>query len=245
LVANGRRRALITGAASGIGAAVARRLTEHGFEILLCDIDDVRGSALAGELNGTYQHLDVSDAGEWSALTFEPDVLVLNAGVVSGPTRVPLADLTDALWRRLRAVNVDGTMNGILRFVAGMAERGSGSIVVTSSLAGLVGYAGDPLYAATKHFSVGLVRSLAGLIQPFGVSINAVCPDATETAILNDDQRKDGNGLILDPDTVADAIVMVLGEQSTGDAWLVVSGRSPQPYRFGGIPAALNVAERS
>jgi NADP-dependent 3-hydroxy acid dehydrogenase YdfG len=230
--------ALVTGAASGIGAATARLLAREGADVLLCDIDDDRGSRLARELGAAYQHLDVRDADAWLALSVEPDFLVLNAGVVSGPSRVSVDDLTGETWRRLRNVNIDGTVNGILRFAGSMADRGHGSIVVTSSLAGLVGYPGDPLYAATKHFAVGLVRSLAGLLQASDVTINAVCPDATRTEILTGDQKEGWHDLLLDADTVAATVMHVLRQPVTGEAWFVVKGREPQPYRFGGVPAA-------
>jgi len=232
------KTALVTGAASGIGAATSRLLVRAGARVVLCDVDDRAGGELAAELGSDFVHLDVADPAGWSLLDVEPDLLLLNAGVVTGPTQLTLDDLTVENWDRLRRVNVDGTMYGILRFAGGMAARGGGAIVVTSSLTGLIGYAGDPLYAATKHFSVGLVRSLSGLLSPHGVTINAVCPDATDTGILTADQRTDWEHDLLGAEDVAITVVDLFGQDRSGQAWLVVKGRVPEPFHFGRVPVS-------
>jgi NAD(P)-dependent dehydrogenase (short-subunit alcohol dehydrogenase family) len=117
-----------------------------------------------------------------------------------------------------------------------MAARGGGSIVATASLAGLGPHADDPVYAGTKHFVVGLVRSLAPRLAEQGIRINAVCPGGVETALLAT------IGLsgplpdvpFLDPAEVADVVAMLLLADETGTAYMVRAGLGTERYRFPG-----------
>jgi NAD(P)-dependent dehydrogenase (short-subunit alcohol dehydrogenase family) len=233
------RTALVTGAASGIGAASARLLAQQGADVIVCDVDAELGARVAAEIGGRFIALDVGDPAAWESLDTEVDLLHLNAGVTSGRLPVGVEHLGQPVWDRVRRVKIEGLVNGILRFAQQMTRRQRGAVVVTSSLSGLAAYPGDPLYAATKHFSIGLVRSLAGLLEPYGVRINVICPDATNTGMTSRRQKERWADFLLDPQAVAAVAVDLLTSGSgTGEAWVVIKGRTPEPYRFPGVPGS-------
>ncbi len=216
-------RALVTGAASGIGRAIADRLSASGYEVVATDVGE----------------LDVSDPAAWAAQAARLDrldVACLNAGVITGTASV--AELTDEQYRRIVRVNADGVVFGV-RALLPLLEDTGGKIVATASLAGIVPVANDPIYAGTKHFVVGFVRSVAPQLAERGVSINAVCPGIVDTPLLGDHGRaalKAAGFPLLSPDDVADAVLRVLDGAGTGEAWVVQPGRDPEPYQFRGVP---------
>lgn len=210
-------RALVTGAAGGIGGAVVRRLEQEGYEVLATDVDE----------------LDVSDPAAWENLP-QLDVACLNAGVVTGTSSI--AELTDEQYRRIVGANVDGVVYGV-RALARRMGRGS-KIVVTASLGGLVGIPSDPIYSATKHFVVGFVRSVAPELAGRGISIDAVCPGIVDTTMITESRAAlEAAGFpLLAPADVAEAVLAALGDDETGQAWVVQPGREPLKFRFPGVP---------
>ena len=156
--------AIVTGGASGIGAALVSRLRAEGLEVESLDV-----------VNG----FDVSDPDHWEAVG-PVDVACLNAGVLGGPPDP--AELTVDGYRRAVAVNVDGVVLGVRRLATVMPA--GGRIVCTASLAGLTAAPDDPVYAATKHAVVGFVRSAAPALAARGLSINAVCPGFADTPMV-------------------------------------------------------------
>jgi NAD(P)-dependent dehydrogenase (short-subunit alcohol dehydrogenase family) len=173
---------------------------------------------------------DVSDAAAWEAVG-AVDFAALNAGVVTGEGNV--AELTDAQYRRIRGANADGVVNGVRR-LAQVMEPG-GAIVATSSLAGLTTMELDPIYAATKHFVVGFVRSVAKQLGERGITINAVCPAIVDTPLLGEggaDRVRAAGYEVLSPDDVAAAILKAARSGETGRAWPVVPGRPVEPHEF-------------
>ena len=207
----------MTGAAGGIGAAIVRRLERDGYDVLATDLAE----------------LDVSDPGAWQGLR-ELDVACLNAGVVTGTSSI--VELTDEQYRRILGVNVDGVVYG-LRALARTMAPGS-RIVVTASLGGLVGMPNDPIYSATKHFVVGLVRSVAPELSTLGLAVNAVCPGIVDTPLLGDGRQElEAAGFpLLATKDVADAVMLALADDETGQAWVVQPGREPVKFRFPGVP---------
>jgi NAD(P)-dependent dehydrogenase (short-subunit alcohol dehydrogenase family) len=174
------RTAVFTGAGSGIGAALARRLGACGAEVVTTDI--------AGDVD---RHLDVRDLDGFHALVSEigvPDLLFLNAGIsMGGPTH----ELSRAHWDRAIDVNLNGVVNGLLAAYPGMVARGSGHIVATASGAGLAAPPFVSPYATTKHAIVGLALGLRPEAALHGVRVSVLCPGAVDTPILDrppDDQ---------------------------------------------------------
>lgn len=206
--------ALVTGGASGIGAAIVERLEADGAKVRVLDLAD---------------GFDVSDSSAWERV--EPVQLAcLNAGVLTG--NEDIRELSDAAYRRAVGTNVDGVVFG-LRRMASVMERGS-AIVVTASLAGLTTMYTDPLYAATKHFVVGLVRSAAFQLTERGITINAVCPAVVDTPMVGDlRDRILGAGIdLLTAEEVAGAVVTAARDGSSGQAWTCLPGLAPEKHEF-------------
>lgn len=210
---------MITGGASGIGRAIVERLERGGAEVQALDLEG---------------GFDVSDPVAWEAVG-AVDLACLNAGVVSGTGDI--GELSDDAYRRILGANVDGVVFGVRR-LARVLKPGS-AIVVTASLAGLTSMPSDPIYAGTKHFLVGFVRSVAPQLEERGIRINAVCPGIVDTPILGKEGRARllaAGFPLLSPEDVAEAVVAIVEGGSTGEAWVVQPGREPEPYRFGGVP---------
>lgn len=238
------RCALITGGASGIGLATARRLVDAGARVTIADLDDDAGERAASELGVTYVRTDVTDpravtrAFRRAAEVMEKiDVAHLNAGVTTGESDI--AKLTDAQYRRILGVNIDGVVFGSREAVRAMERAGGGAIVVTASLAGVIGFPPDPIYTLTKHAVVGLVRALADQLRPKGITINAVCPGIVETPLVGEEAirylRERGFPLI-PPEEIADAVATRIAGDATGDAWVCQPGREPERFEFRGVP---------
>ena len=187
--------ALITGAASGIGRATAERFAAEGATICAADFDDVNGKAVADAVGGLYVHADAGDANDVDAMfaTCERelggvDIAYLNAGIAIGVGDITA--LTDAEYHRIMRVNVDGVVWGARAAIPAMERRGGGAIVATSSLAGLIPFAMDPVYDLTKHAVVGFIRSIAPPLLAKGITANTVNPGMTDTNILNADTMR-------------------------------------------------------
>lgn len=226
------QRALVTGAASGIGATVARRLASLGAHLVLTDLNDVSGSALASEIGGEYHHLDVSAAQQWAdlvALQDAFDIAFLNAGVSTRladdpePT-TPLGEVTDWAYRRIMGANVDGVVFGARAVLPSMIAAGRGHIVITASMAGLGAMPFDPIYALTKHAVVGFAKSLGLIAGPQGVCTSAICPGFADTNIITP-EMKEMLGLmqipVMSPERVADTVLAALEATTPGSVWAV------------------------
>lgn len=208
------RKAIVTGGASGIGAAVVRLLDEEGTDVDSLDLAT---------------GFDVSDPEAWEAIG-DVDFAFLNAGV--GGAGNDLAG-----YRRMLGTNVDGVVFGVRRMEEVM-ERG-GSIVATASLAGLMPMPADPIYTLTKHAVVGYVRSVAPQLAGRDIRINVVCPGFVDTPIVSEELREwiDGEGIpLMQPEQVAEAVLVAARSGETGQAWVVQPGRDPLRYEFRGVP---------
>jgi NAD(P)-dependent dehydrogenase (short-subunit alcohol dehydrogenase family) len=230
--------ALVTGGGSGIGRAIVERLGAEGADVVVVDVDEVSAQRSANAVDGRAAAADVGDPAEWERLAGTIDVLdiaCLNAGVVTDEGDID--DVSDEAYRRIMRVNVDGVVFGLRALVPAL-ERSGGSVVVTASLAGLTPMSSDPIYAGTKHFLIGLVRSVAPPLALRGVRINAVCPGIVDTPLIGDGkERLEAAGFpLLQAEDVAEAVARALASGETGQAWVVQPGREPEPYRFGGVP---------
>jgi len=240
------KNALITGGASGFGAEVARQLTRRGDQVVLLDVNDADGKELAGELGGHYLHCDVSDPEQVAATTAEAerllgglDLFFLNAGISTGCGMTEDFDL--ARYRRAMGVNLDGVVFGVHAALPVLQRRGGGAIACTASMAALTPTAFDPVYGANKAAVVGFVRSMAPVLTPLGITINAFCPGFAETKIITDIREMlDGVGTPIIPVEKAGASVLeVFDSGLTGRAWLLQAGRDLIDYQFKGIPGPL------
>ncbi len=226
---------LVTGAASGIGAAVSRAVRASGARLLALDVDDAGGERLARETGAQYQHCDVGNPDDWQQVADTlsrlgaPTRIHLNAGIQIAPPSAPLAEyqleaMTLERYRRMMGVNVDGVVFG-LHTLLPMLKDGT-AIVVTASLAGITPYAVDPLYAMSKHAVVGLVRSLGPTLAERGIRINAICPGGIDTAIIPDVQRT-SDAVFMTAEHVASEVIRLMDVEETGKSWAKVSESKP------------------
>jgi len=210
------RSALVTGGASGIGAALVDLLRSEGAEVRVLDLAD---------------GFDVSDPRAWESVG-AVELACLNAGVITGEHDV--SRLSDDAYRRILGANLDGVVFGVRR-LAGVMERGS-SIVVTASLAGLIPEARDPIYTLTKHAVIGFVRSVAPQLEERGIRINAVAPGFVETPLIDSAPFADAGFPLLHPEDVAQATLAAARSSETGQVWVVQPGREPLRFRFPNVP---------
>ena len=226
---------VVTGASSGIGAAVVKAVSAQGHRVIALDVADEAGQALADSCGATYQHCDVSDANAWQIVTDRisetgiPTHLFLNAGIQIAPPEAPLNEyqfdaVTPERYRRMMGVNVDGVVFGLQAFLP-LLQAGS-SIVVTASLAGITPYSVDPLYAMSKHAVVGLVRSLAPTLAERDIKINAICPGGIDTGIIPEDQRTE-DAIFMTPENIAEEVIRLMDVSETGKTWAKVSEAKP------------------
>jgi NAD(P)-dependent dehydrogenase (short-subunit alcohol dehydrogenase family) len=189
----GSRHAVVTGAARGIGAAIARALAAEGARLTLMGRRLDALQALARELPGPGHAavvVDVADAASVQAAFAQArqangpvGILVNNAGQAES---APFGKTTLELWERLLAVNLTGTFLCTQAALPDMLAAQAGRVVNIASTAGQKGYAYVSAYVAAKHGVVGLTRSLALEVAKKGITVNAVCPGYTETDILRD-----------------------------------------------------------
>jgi NAD(P)-dependent dehydrogenase (short-subunit alcohol dehydrogenase family) len=234
--------AVITGAASGIGRACATRFAQEGATVVAVDIAGDPVARLAEEIGGSAVRADVSRPGDWSDVVDAVrsaggvDLVYLNAGVTTGEGDI--AALTDDQYRRILSVNVDGVVFGARALVPELVARGGGALVATASLAGLVAFAADPIYALTKHAVVGLVRGLALTLSDDGVTVNAVCPGMVDTPMADEvrDLLAAANFPLIAPEAVVEAVLGCMLGSATGQAVVVQAGREAIPFRFSRPP---------
>ena len=210
--------ALVTGGASGIGRAIVERLEAEGAQVRSLDLQD---------------GFDVSDPAAWESV--EPaELACLNAGVVTHAGEV--AALTDEEYRRVLGANVDGVVYGVRRLASTMAP--GSAIVVTASLAGLIPTESDVIYTLTKHAVVGFVRAVASQLAARGIRINMVNPGFVDTAMVDElrDTFTDAGFPLLQPEHVAEAVLLAARDEETGQAWVVQPGREPLKFRFPNVP---------
>jgi 2-keto-3-deoxy-L-fuconate dehydrogenase len=214
------KRALVTGGASGIGAATVARLLTAGYEVVAADL-------AGGDLE-----LDVRDEGQVAAAMRDLDVLVNVAGIGS-TTSAP--DTPLETWEDVFAVNARGTFLCCKHAIPGMIARGGGSIVNVASVAALVGLRNRAAYSASKGAVVALTRALAVDHVADGIRVNAVCPgtvdspwvrrlveDAGES--LDALRARQPLGRLGEPNEIADAIAYLVDAEFVTGSVLVIDG---------------------
>ncbi len=231
------KRALVTGAASGIGEATARRLHEEGAHVVLADIAPERLEALTTALGDRVESLvlDVRDEDEVADAMGGLDVLVNVAGIGS-TTNAPETDLD--VWEDVFAVNARGTFLCCKHAIPDMATRGGGSIVNVSSVAALVGLRNRAAYSASKGAVVALTRALAVDHVADGIRVNAVCPGTVDSPWVRRLVEESGESLdalrarqpmgrLGTPDEIAEAIAYLASDGAafvTGTVFVIDGG---------------------
>jgi NAD(P)-dependent dehydrogenase (short-subunit alcohol dehydrogenase family) len=234
--------ALVTGAASGIGAGAVERLRAEGAIVVAADVNASGLDRVAAATGAEPMLLDVTSAEAWQIVVENIvarhgriDIAFLNAGIMTRPPGANLfTDVSDALteegYRRITSVNIDGVVLGAMAVLPAM-EAG-GDIVMTASIAGLVPFTDDPFYGLTKHAVVGFGRALGPALASRGVRVNVLCPGATDTAILAPDQKASRN-VWGPPSFIADALVGILAAGGNGEVWVAYrAGHKPWRYEF-------------
>lgn len=230
--------AMITGAAGGIGAAVARRLADGGARCVLVDRNPLVAE-VAAEIGGVAVVGDLTDPelSERAVAAAEGrvDLLVLNAGMNSVDKDPAALDLDR--YQAVVGVNQHAVVWGLRSVLPVMRRHGGGSIVVTASLAALHGVAQDPIYTMTKHAVIGLVRALSGKLSAEGIRLSAVCPGLVDTPLTagGRDHFRAGGIPMLSAEEVAVEIERVLRTGTPGTELVVRPGQAPVGY----VPAPL------
>ena len=242
------RHAVVTGGGSGIGAAIAKAMTDAGTSVTLMGRNSDKLKDKAAELGTDFQAADVTDrdavvtafaaaAKQNGTVT----ILVNNAGAAEA---APFGKMDDALWDSMIAVNLTGVYNCTKVAIDAMADAGSGRIVNIASTAALTGYAYVSAYCAAKHGVVGLTRALALEYAKKGVTVNAVCPGYTNTNIIEiaidkiagatgrgreealaDMIKVNPQGRLIEPEEVAATVMWICRQESiTGQSIAVAGG---------------------
>jgi NAD(P)-dependent dehydrogenase (short-subunit alcohol dehydrogenase family) len=196
------KAAIVTGGGSGLGAAVARVLSDEGASVLVVDIDGDGAERVAAELGGASFGLqaDVCTEVEVEEYTRSAvkrfgrlDAVHCNAGI-AGPLAA-ITDVTAAELDRTLAVNARGAFLGVREAAKAMVELGNGgSIVITSSALGLIGATGATPYVMSKHALVGLTKAAALELGRSGIRVNAVCPGYIDTPLMRPTEAVVGGG---------------------------------------------------
>ncbi len=245
------KTALVTGAGSGIGRASALRLGAEGAAVAVADIDEGGGRETVRQIEAAggraaFVRADVTEPGDVRAMigfaqeTFGGlDILHNNAGVISGRPRFP--DAEPEQWFRTVDTNIRGAILVAQYAVRSMRERGGGVIVNTSSLSAVIGFAADPVYAATKAGVMMFTASLMRLKDEMNTRVNCVCPGLVDTPMLQSGREgaeppQEGPTLeqilelvpLIPPEEVADAVVELIRDDSLAGRAIVIRNGQPR-----------------
>lgn len=241
------KHAVVTGGGSGIGAAIAKEMSDAGCRVTLMGRNADKLKVKADELGTSFEVADVTDrdsvSSAFSAATKQNGsvaILVNNAGAADS---APFARMDDSLWDSLVAVNLTGVYNCTKAAIAGMIDSRFGRVVNIASTAALKGYLYVSAYCAAKHGVVGLTRALALEYARKGITVNAVCPGYTNTEIVENAIAKimkatgrsrddalselvsaNPQQRLVEPEEVADTVMWVCRQPSINGQSIAVAG---------------------
>ena len=257
------RTAVITGAASGIGAGTARMFVAEGANVIVADLQVEAGKALVAELGeaARFAECDVTNEDQIAAAVDMAvsefgslDVMFNNAGVVGVVGKI--SEIPVEAWDHTMSILLRGVFLGTKHAARVMREQGSGVIINTSSTAGIMGGLGPHVYTAAKHGVIGLTKSVANELAPLGIRVNAISPGNTVTAMTaavttGDAENLDATneriasgsplGYAGTPDDIAAAALYlasddaryVSGHTLVVDAGQTTAGMTPQRFNLG------------
>lgn len=220
--------AIVTGASSGIGRAIAERYSWEGAKVVIADVNEKDGQELAEEIGGFFMNCDVSQKEDVRRVVNDTvekfgklDVMVNNAGI--GSTKgIEEMDLED--YEKVRAIDLDGVVYGCKAAVPHLKET-EGNIVNIASIYGLVGDVGSTAYNAAKGGVVNLTRSVADDLAKHNVRVNSICPGfvdtpMTEEALEEDEFREHVLGMtslgrVADPEEIASAAIFLASDEAS------------------------------
>jgi 3(or 17)beta-hydroxysteroid dehydrogenase len=226
--------AIVTGGASGMGKADAMLLAREGARVVVADLNEKDGQAVADAIggNGTFMRLDVTDEDNWQAVVAATvakfgrlDILVNNAGMIA------LGNIVDtdlAMWRKINAVNSDGVFLGCKHAIPAMAASGGGSIINMSSVAAIHGQSFVAAYTASKGAVRSLTKSIAMYCkeQKNGIRCNSIHPDGVKTPMVvkvamgkdvatpEDIEEVGKYGNMCDPEDIASLVLYLASDES-------------------------------
>jgi NAD(P)-dependent dehydrogenase (short-subunit alcohol dehydrogenase family) len=219
------RNAVVTGAASGIGRALALRFAAEGARVVAADLDGDGAAAVADEIGGLGVRTDVGSEADVAALVEQAeeahgpiDVFFSNAGV-PGPGGGPLEATDPAAWQQTWDVNVMAHVWAARAVLPGMLERGDGYLLSTASAAGLLTHVAAAPYTVTKHAAVALAEWLSINYRDRGVKVSVLCPQAVRTpmmmATVDDSSGASvlASGGMIEPEEVADVVVEAIRDE--------------------------------
>lgn len=227
------RSIVITGAGSGIGAALARHAAAKGARVCVSDLDADKAQAVAAEINGMAVQCDVRDETQIQHLIAEAsrahgdvDIYVSNAGLGGGdPSHA--ASQTDAHWELNWQVHVMSHVYASRVLLPTMIERGSGHLVNVASAAGLLNQIGDAAYSATKHAAVSFAESLAITHGADGIGVSVVCPQYVATPLLG---LSDSDAAVQENLLTADDVAAAITQGVEENKFLILSHPVVQTY---------------
>lgn len=235
---------LVSGGSRGIGAAVVRRLVEEGAQVVIGDVLDDEGRALADSLGAAtaFVHLDVTSPDDWAAAVRKAeerfgglDVLVNNAGIANFGS---IEDYTLEQWNTIIGINLTGVFLGIKAVVEPMKRSAGASIINISSTAGLQGYKDLPGYTAAKYGVRGLTKSVAIDLGPYGIRVNSVHPGAIRTPMtegLEGGQEHVALHRRGEPEEIANLVLFLASDESsfsTGAEFVADGGETAGLARY-------------
>jgi NAD(P)-dependent dehydrogenase (short-subunit alcohol dehydrogenase family) len=241
------RTAIVTGGVGGIGLATGRRFAEEGAKVVVVDLDDEKGAAVAAELGGLYVRCDVTDPAQVDAMvarTIESfgtvDIAFNNAGI-SPPDDDSILDTGLDAWRRVQEVNLTSVYLCCKAVLPQMRAQGRGSIINTASFVAVMGAATSQIsYTASKGGVLAMSRELGVQFAREGIRVNALCPGPVDTPLLRELFSKDPEraarrlvhipmGRFADATEIANAVLFLASDESsfvTASTFLVDGGIS-------------------
>jgi NAD(P)-dependent dehydrogenase (short-subunit alcohol dehydrogenase family) len=227
------KTAVITGGCSGIGLATAKRFAEEGAQVVIGDLDTANGDRIAGELGGTFVHVDVTNADQVNALFAKAkevygsvDIAFNNAGI-SPPDDDSILDTGIDAWRRVQEVNLTSVYLCCKAALPYMLEQRKGSIINTASFVAVMGAATSQIsYTASKGGVLSMSRELGVQFAREGVRVNALCPGPVNTPLLQELFAKDPEraarrlvhipvGRFAEPEELANAVLFLASDESS------------------------------